>query len=399
MRPAKATQPAPSPTVTDSLAMTVREFLTRHPRQLPSRLLYDPLGSALFDAICRLPWYGLTAAEMRLLGEHGAAITARVGPLGRIVELGSGNGEKAAALVGARPSSASLDLHLIDISPAALTTATQAVAGYAHLRVITHEGNYEADLARLSRQFQGAGRTLMLFLGSNIGNYDPPAAAALLGSVRQSLRPGDSFLLGADLVKSEEDLRLAYDDPLGVTAAFNRNLLVRINRELDGDFDLAGFGHRAVWNAPESRVEMHLVSLRPQRVRVERAGLDIAFGEDEHIWTESSYKYPGRRSGGPACRSGIRGSRSMDRSRRAIFADAGDGAVRCAPAHPPPARCNGSCRRIRSTISSGVAAASTTSAMEGSSRVSSWLASMSAFMKCDVRCCNRDRNSASDPFR
>ena len=126
MRPAKATQPAPGPTVTDSLAMTVREFLTRHPRQLPSRLLYDPLGSALFDAICRLPWYGLTAAEMRLLGEHGAAITARVGPLGRIVELGSGNGEKAAALVGARPSSASLDLHLIDISPAALTTATQA---------------------------------------------------------------------------------------------------------------------------------------------------------------------------------------------------------------------------------------------------------------------------------
>ena len=127
----------------------------------------------------------------------------------------------------------------------------------------------------------------MLFLGSNISNYDPPAAAALLGSIRQSLRPGDSFLLGADLVKSEEDLQVAYDDPLGVTAAFNRNLLVRINRELDGDFDLAGFGHRAVWNAPESRVEMHLVSLRPQRVRVERAGLDIAFGEDEHIWTES----------------------------------------------------------------------------------------------------------------
>jgi len=289
MRRANAIQPAPP--ATDPFAAAVREFLTRQPRQLPSRFLYDPLGSALFDAICRLPWYGLTAAEMRLLREHGAAIVARLGPLGRIVELGSGNGEKAAALVGARRSPTSLDLHLIDISPAALTTATQALAGFDQLRVVTHEGNYEADLARLARQFQGPGRTLMLFLGSNIGNYDPPAAGTLLRAIRQSLRSGDGFLLGADLVKSERDLQLAYDDPLGVTAAFDRNLLVRINRELDGDFDLDGFRHRAVWNADESRVEMHLVSLRSQRVRVTRAGLDITFGEDEHIWTESSYKY------------------------------------------------------------------------------------------------------------
>lgn len=291
MRPSHATQPAQAPSATDPFAAAVRDFLTRRPRQLPSRFLYDPLGSALFDAICRLPWYGLTAAEMRLLGTHGADIIARIGPLGRIVELGSGNGEKAAALVGARRSPAPLDLHLIDISPAALTTATQAVASFDRLRVVTHEGNYEADLARLARKFQGPGRTLMLFLGSNIGNYDPPAAGTLLRSIRQSLRTGDGFLLGADLVKSERDLQLAYDDPLGVTAAFNRNLLVRINRELDADFDLAGFRHRAVWNAAESRVEMHLVSLRPQRVRVARAGLDIAFGQDEHIWTESSYKY------------------------------------------------------------------------------------------------------------
>ncbi len=291
MRPANATQPALEPSATDPFATAVGDFLTRQPRQLPSRFLYDPLGSALFDAICRLPWYGLTVAEMRLLGEHGAAIIARLGPLGRIVELGSGNGEKAAALVGARPSSTALDLHLIDISPAALTTATQALAGFDQLRVVTHEGNYEADLARLARRFQGPGRTLMLFLGSNIGNYDPPAAGALLRSIRQSLRPGDGFLLGADLIKSERDLQLAYDDPLGVTAAFNRNLLVRINRELDGDFDLTGFRHRAVWNASESRVEMHLVSEQAQRVRIARAGLDITFGEGEHIWTESSYKY------------------------------------------------------------------------------------------------------------
>lgn len=289
--PANAAQPAPERSPADAFAAAVRDFLTRQPRQLPSRFLYDSLGSALFDAICRLPWYGLTAGELRLLREHGAAIIARVGPIARIVELGSGSGEKAAALIGDRPSATPLDLHLIDISPAALTTATQAVSGVDRLRVFTHEGNYDVDLARLATQFQGPGHTLMLFLGSNIGNYDPPAAGALLRSIRQSLRSGDGFLLGADLVRSERELQLAYDDPLGVTAAFNRNLLVHVNRELDGDFDLAGFRHRAVWNAEQSRVEMHLVSLRPQRVRVARAGVDITFVEGEHIWTESSYKY------------------------------------------------------------------------------------------------------------
>lgn len=277
--------------MTDPFAVAVHHFLTREPRQLPSRFLYDPLGSALFDAICRLPWYGLTTAEMRLLRAHGAAILARVGPLGRIVELGSGNGEKAAALIGAQPSRTPLDLHLIDISPAALTTATQTLASFDWVRVVAHEGDYEADLGHLARQFRGPGRTLMLFLGSNIGNYDPPAKAVLLRTIRDTLRSGDAFLLGADLVKSERDLRLAYDDPLGVTAAFNRNLLVRINRELDGDFDLESFRHRAVWNAEQSRVEMHLVSTREQHVRVTRAGLAITFREDEHIWTESSYKY------------------------------------------------------------------------------------------------------------
>lgn len=290
-RPAGANRLESEPATATPMAAAVRHSLALEPRQLPSRFLYDPLGSALFDAICRLPWYGLTTAEMRLLRRHGPAILAGVERLRRIVEMGSGNGEKAAAIIGARSSPSPLDLHLIDISPAALTTATQALAAFDELRVFAHEGNYEADLSRLARQFKGAGRTLMLFLGSNIGNYDPPAATALLRAVRESLRSGDAFLLGADLVKSERDLLLAYDDPLGVTAAFNRNLLVRINRDLDGDFDLDGFGHRAVWNAEHSRVEMHLVSTRPQRVRVARAGLDITFREGEHIWTESSYKY------------------------------------------------------------------------------------------------------------
>ena len=128
-----------------------------------------------------------------------------------------------------------------------------------------------------------------MFLGSNIGNFDPPAADALLRRISRSLRSGDAFLLGADLIKPERDLQLAYDDPLGVTAAFNLNLLLRINRELGADFDVAAFRHRALWNAARSRVEMHLVSLRPQHVRIPAAGLEIDLRAGEIIWTESSY--------------------------------------------------------------------------------------------------------------
>ena len=131
----------------------------------------------------------------------------------------------------------------------------------------------------------------MVFLGSNIGNFDPPGTDALLRSVRAALGAGDALLLGTDLVKPEAELLLAYDDPLGVTAAFNRNLLVRVNRELGGDFDVNQFSHRAVWNAPASRVEMHLVSRSRQRVQVRASRIDITFDAGESIWTESSYKY------------------------------------------------------------------------------------------------------------
>ena len=126
-------------------------------------------------------------------------------------------------------------------------------------------------------------RTLALFLGSNIGNFDPPGAEAFLRNIRTTLSAGDSLLLGTDLIRSEAELLLAYDDPLGVTAAFNRNLLVRVNRELGGDFDVAGFGHRAVWNAEASRVEMHLVSRRRQRVGVAASRLDITLDAGETI--------------------------------------------------------------------------------------------------------------------
>jgi len=135
------------------------------------------------------------------------------------------------------------------------------------------------------------GRALVMFLGSNIGNFDPPGADAFLRGIRRAVGSGDGLLLGTDLVKPDVDLLLAYDDPLGVTAAFNRNLLVRVNRELGGDFDIHRFGHRAIWNAAESRVEMHLISLQRQRVRVQASEIDITFDRDEPIWTESSYKY------------------------------------------------------------------------------------------------------------
>ncbi len=154
----------------------------------------------------------------------------------------------------------------------------------------THQATYEAGIEEVSGYRAGEERTLTLFLGSNVGNFDPPSADALLRHVRMCLRTGDALLLGADLVKPERDLLLAYDDPLGVTAAFNRNLLVRVNRELGGDFDPAAFAHHAVWNAEDRRIEMYLISDRSQRVRVPAAGIDIMMEQGETIWTESSYK-------------------------------------------------------------------------------------------------------------
>jgi dimethylhistidine N-methyltransferase len=295
MRPANARihvrESAPGAAVA-AFAADVRHYLAQEPRQLPSRYLYDPLGSSLFDAICRLPWYPLTEGEMRLLAREGAAILKQVAPLARIVELGSGSGEKLAALLaGTAGRRRALDLHLIDISRAALDQAARTLTSFDRVRVIAHQADYEAGLRQFAGERRGPGHTLAVFLGSNIGNYDPPAAAALLRAVREALGPGDAFLIGVDLVKPEAALMAAYDDPLGVTAAFNRNLLVRINRELDGDFDLGAFRHQAVWNADASRVEMHLVSTRAQRVRVRQAGLDVKFKKGESIWTESSYKY------------------------------------------------------------------------------------------------------------
>lgn len=272
-----------------AFARDIRASLSESPRHLPSRYLYDTLGSALFEAICALPWYRLTRAESVLLERHGPDILAACAPLRSVVELGPGNGAKLACLLGARGDNGEpLDVHLIDVSAAALDAAEARLAALPGLAVVRHEASYDAGLAALE---SGSGPKLVLMLGSNIGNFDRPGALTMLRSMRAAMRPGDRVLLGADLIKDERDMLLAYDDPLGVTAAFDRNLLLRINRELGGDFDLAGFDYRVRWNADAARVEAWLVSRRMQTVRIPAAGLELALGAGEPIWIESAHKY------------------------------------------------------------------------------------------------------------
>ena len=274
----------------EQFAADVRYYLSLTPRQLPSRYFYDDLGSALFEAICRLPWYTITRAEMRLLAAHGDGVFRRLPSLTHVVELGPGNGEKLRTLLEAasrrqRP----IDVHLIDVSASALAIAAQTIGSVGDVRVITHQATYDSGLREAQRQ--RTGRTLVAFLGSNVGNFDPPGASAFLQNIRASLKNGDAVLLGVDLVKPRERLLVAYDDPLGITAAFNRNLLLRINRELDASIDLDGFVHRAVWNAEHGRVEMHLVARSDQTLHIPRAQVDERLHAGETIWTESSYKY------------------------------------------------------------------------------------------------------------
>lgn len=310
--------------LTTQFAADVRRDLALAPKQLQSKYLYDALGSSLFEAICRLPWYRVTRAESRLLRTYAADVVAALGhgeapdssegampggsdERGRmasdasmpvasdasmIVELGCGSGEKLIVLAEAlQARGGSARVHLIDISSQALEQTEERLTRLQHFSVVGHQSTYEEGLRRAATARTGDGPLLVLLLGSNIGNFDAPAALDFLRRIRLALRPGDLLLLGADLVKPEADLLLAYDDPLGVTAAFNKNLLVRINRELGGTFDLAAFDHAAAWNAGERRIEMHLVSRVAQTVRINAAATTVTFAPGEHIWTESSYKY------------------------------------------------------------------------------------------------------------
>ena len=288
-RPSVPITPDADSRIAAQFAADVRYYLSLTPRQLPSEYFYDALGSALFDAICRLPWYGITRAESRLLAAHGADIFGWIGGLSTIVELGPGNGDKLRLLLDSTDVSSLLNVRLVDVSPHALDLAARTIGEFEHVSVLRHCATYDEGLRVAMARANG--RSLVAFLGSNIGNFDPPGAAAFLSNVRRSVSRHDALLVGVDLVKPERALLLAYDDPLGVTAAFNLNLLVRINRELGADFDVDQFRHQAVWNGSESRVEMHLVAACAQRVRVDYADLDVPFEAGERIWTESSYKY------------------------------------------------------------------------------------------------------------
>jgi len=272
------------------LAADVRRDLRRDPKQLPAKHLYDALGLHLFEAICHLPWYKITRAEHALLARFAPAISASLRELAVIVELGCGSGTKLALLAeGLRGRD--VTVRLVDVSATAIELTQRTLARLPNLAVVGHQESYGPGLRAAIAERPGRGSLLVLFLGSNIGNFHHADAEAFLRDIRRALHAGDALLLGADLVKPERELLLAYDDPLGLTAAFDKNVLRRVNDELGADFDLAAFEHRAVWNAAASRIEMHLVSRCAQEVRVPAAEIVVRFRAGESIWTESSYKY------------------------------------------------------------------------------------------------------------
>jgi L-histidine Nalpha-methyltransferase len=278
----------------DRFANEVRLGLTEEPKSLSPKYFYDALGSQLFEAICLLPEYYLTRAETEIFRSHAAEIIAQMQALPAtvgIVELGSGSSIKTRLLIEAILARQDrLHYRPIDISATILEQSGSKLLGdYPNLYITAHVSDYTEGLSSIVRR--DGERIMVLFLGSNIGNYMPDEGRLLLTQIRRALRPGDGLLLGADLKKSRSILEPAYNDALGVTAAFNLNLLLRINRELDADFDPARFEHRAVYDEREGRVEIFIVSRAAQSVRIKKIGLQVQFREGEMIHTENSYKY------------------------------------------------------------------------------------------------------------
>jgi L-histidine Nalpha-methyltransferase len=273
-------------------AADVRASLTLpRQRELPSKYLYDELGSALFEAICVLPEYGLTRADARLLERHAGDIVGRLPSPVQVAELGSGSGKKTRWILEALARRQRTYYYPIEISASALAACEKEMNQIDLVSVVGYEKTYLDGLRAVAARREEKDRLLVLFLGSTIGNFDRSAGDIFLREVRKTLRPGDALLLGTDLVKDVPTQILAYDDPAGVTAAFNLNLLARINRELGGDFNLQQFKHEARWNSEERRVEMHLRSLCKQVAFISEANLHILLDYDETIWTESSHKY------------------------------------------------------------------------------------------------------------
>ena len=279
----------------NAFASDVRAGLTREAKALPPKYFYDELGSRLFEAICWLPEYYLTRAESDILQTNAVEIVSSVeGPV-RLLELGSGSAEKTRYLIEALLAKQP-QLHYlpVDISDSSLELASQRLLRlYPRLRITAFAADYFTALKALATHVPSDSdrRTVAVFLGSNIGNFGRDESREFLHAVRRLLRPEDALLLGADLKKSPDVLIPAYDDALGVTAAFNLNLLARINRELDGNFDVKKFQHSAIYNDELGRIEIHLVSREPQIVRIRAIDLEAAFDKGETIRTENSYKF------------------------------------------------------------------------------------------------------------
>jgi L-histidine N-alpha-methyltransferase len=288
----------------------VRAGLGSPNKHLPPKYFYDELGSALFEAICALPEYYLTRVEAEILERYASEMVAALdGPL-ELVEFGSGSARKTRSLIGAAlAAQESLDYHPIDISPAALVaSAAGLIAEYERLAISAYASDYVDVLA--SAQLRTSKRVLALFLGSNIGNYEPDAAASLLRAMSAAFKPGDALLLGADLKKDAALLERAYNDPTGVTAAFDKNVLGRINRELGGHFDLDAFEHAARYDAARGCVDSFLVARRRMNVAIDALGMAASFSTYESIHTESSYKFDERDIARLAERGGFRVARA-----------------------------------------------------------------------------------------
>lgn len=273
------------------LADDVRNGLTAHPKRFLPKYFYDELGSQLFEAICLLPEYYLTRAENEILTNYADEIAASLEGHKTLLEMGSGSASKTRLVIEAllREQTELLFIPL-DISATALESSSRILLqSYPRLRIEAYAADYFAGLAELAKKQRG--RTLALFLGSNISNFDKDEAIRFLKAMRNVLKNGDALLLGADLKKDRALLEAAYNDALGVTSAFNLNVLARINRELGGTFDLHAFKHRAFYNQSLGRIEIYIESRKEQVVRIEKLNLEVSFAEGELIHTENSYKY------------------------------------------------------------------------------------------------------------
>ena len=273
-------------------AADVRAGLTKSAqKELPSKYLYDDVGSALFEVISFLPEYGLTRADERLLRRHSGDIVDLLETPVAVAELGSGSGKKTRWILEALCRRQHTSYYPIEISRTALAMCERELRDIESTSILGCEREYLDGLLEVAAKRRRGEHFLVLFLGSTIGNFDRMAGLKFLNQVRRILEPGDSMLLGTDLEKSYAQMIAGYDDELGVTAAFNLNLLARINRELEADFDLRQFQHVARFNREVRSIEMHLRSKRNQSVTIPGSELVVEFVEGETIWTESSHKY------------------------------------------------------------------------------------------------------------